>query len=1782
MTNKAPGRKGQQTAVSFRRTAMASAVALAMTPMMMQSANAQMTYSYAPTTGVLAMAGSATAIPYNDEFVINQQLASAPAISALLQGVVVLTTYTTNVPGGTPVVVSGSSATATSIGNEVNPGSAPLGMGNRNPTTIDLLLMKIDGTGSGGVLSSQIRSSVPSGTGVKNTAIQSAVTIGVRSSNQDAATMTVTDNSIASKTILNQARSVLSGDIPPDYTSARTAAITITASAALTSSVSSSVGIDSNQASVSAGGRNSSIAAVSGSEITLDLASSSTALSAGLTLSRNSIESEYTGNSGSNAIAITGGSSSLTGSLAVANVQLNNEDTGVGVRPTAYVTQSQIIADVTDRRVGLSTSLETALSVSRNTVATTSTGNSAGTRVGRSIEAGNSISIADNMEFIGNATTQSNTATVATEIATVTGDIALANAQFNNNTYFNSRTEGVNTAGDPSLQGGLVVTRADTLGTGGSVTSNRNAVTAASTGNLGGSLIAVDNSLFTGLVGANNLQQNGTTPITSLVDAGSVTVNVGNAGATPITGSITASLNTIAASSGGNIAATTVDLTSTNLESSTLGDARATADTSNFGSTSSASGASVSNMQGNYGTASVTSAVTNSFVAANTQATSLVALDALSASSVTLSTNRIESTAVANAAASVVGVGGGNATAQGTVANTQLNSNTVSGAVTNTGVLSRSGAVAGGSTITLSKNIVASGATANDGINLVGSTVDGELTLPTNGLTAAATASVVGSLATSSSALGVASSQSNTGSVSSLTSNLASPIGFATVYAGTLPSPGVSASTIVVDKNAVSSTTRGNLVNNAVDLDGGMKIASGVATAVASIASVQSNSVTGVANSTVENSGSATGVGIQSIGSLSTSTMDVTDNTVTSTTVGNGAQNQITTTGGKLKSTTPVDATGTITLAGSVNNEFSIANLQTDTVSNGRRALVTGVNVGITSNRTAVVDTTTLLVDGNQTNADARNNNAANNLTLSGYSELSSGLGLLNSQSSSTNVSADVVDSLVRITVQGAAPAIGSSSLLLTDNVVRGRATGSVAENTVSADAVTLSGNANVSAGTGVAANGDVIADYGLSNSQTQSGTTSSLVTSPLRITGTAAVYTGSTAIASDNIASSLAQGTSAVNTLSLAADSEAKNLTGVLSSRQTTTQAVTAIVRTDSSGVTPAVISIDGATFNTTPVIVTDNVIEAGAGMNVADNSQTVNGVAGVTGRGVLRGVDFITENLQIGTGTGANVTAQALPGHTGLFADVVNGGPVTVTGNQQKATADVNVATNALEMESKNGISAEGLTNNVQTATGRNTVSATVGSAVSAANFGVTANVPGAAVSITDSAVTVSDNVSEAKAGRNSATNTLKAVAPTLSGTTNPGFETRNAQTAIGAVTSATNVGTVGASTTNATGSSVTVARNRISSLSNANTASSDLTLDIDSGLTGAGLVNNNQQAVGGTIDATVTSAAVGVRGDAISGTTITVFKNVLNADATRNVGTNTLTASGDTVTGNVTAPAFRVLSNQNGAGDVTTMNSLGLIGATQTTTGRANGTTFGVVDNYAIAGSNVNVATNRLVLNALSTLTSTGEVSNTQNSGVAGPTAVTATVGGLIGTPATIGVTAFGVVPNVQTGTPVTVTGNILSAQGGGNTANNTLEAVANSSIGGGVFPVFGVLNSQNNAATVTTTVAYANIGNTVGGTATLVTTTVANNQANALSYGNSASNSLLQSALAGGLNSASSTVNNTQFNSANITATVTGVNIGMAGAGTNRGSTTVVNNSISARAVGNSATNIIGVK
>jgi len=282
---------------------------------------------------------------------------------------------------------------------------------------------------------------------------------------------------------------------------------------------------------------------------------------------------------------------------------------------------------------------------------------------------------------------------------------------------------------------------------------------------------------------------------------------------------------------------------------------------------------------------------------------------------------------------------------------------------------------------------------------------------------------------------------------------------------------------------------------------------------------------------------------------------------------------------------------------------------------------------------------------------------------------------------------------------------------------------------------------------------------------------------------------------------------------------------------------------------------------------------------------------------------------------------------------------------------------------------------------------------------------------------------------------------------------------------------------------------------------------------------------------------------------------------------------------------AADFSVGNQQFGSGDVTAVAMPGTVGAAM---GSVWGGSVAVTGNDVTAKASVNNASNALILSSQSTLSASGAVSNLQTTeGGSGQ----AWIGN--GAPTLVGVAAANLGNNA-----VTVTGNSLNAIAGANQASNVLNATAaNGTAGQGNVASFAVLNQQGNAASMNAVVQNTMIGVTMSGYNTTApvnnfsggygygmnasNASVQGNSVLASGYGNTASNSLGLSAPATAATTASASLVNRQTNSAAISASVQNVSVGIGGSATGS-AVAITGNSVTAQAVGNSATNVLSIK
>ncbi len=1326
-----------------------------------------------------------------------------------------------------------------------------------------------------------------------------------------AAVMVLSGNTLSATTTQNQSTQAFTAVLPASLSAVNgsTSGGADQGSGAASSATTGSINVGTYQAAVATG---ASSAAVSTGTVLLDLKAMTTDATANLTVNSNAINAAYQANNATNQITALAGSSALAGSAVVTNIQANvNSTSGTG-----SVTGSSIRADYRDGGAG-NTDLSGDLTINNNSISGTAAGNTAGARSATGqVLAANSIVLASGVDVAGAGVALNLIAVDTVSTQNLTGGLVVFNGQRN--------------TGSPggltgSVANGQVTVSGDNMIAGGSITATGNSVASAATGNLAGNLISANATSFVAAASAGNIQGNYSTPITASNTGAAITVGVGFAGST-VEGAVTLGSNTIGATAEGNVAATSLSFAGTNLTSRSAGTSNAVADTfagTTLGLADVAAGSSATNIQGNYGAATIGASLTAASVAVNfTSQTAPGTLVTLSNADATVNSNTIQSKVTGNTGATTVALSGTTGDAQAGVSNVQINQSVLQATITNSGAAVDSGGVTLGSAVAVNSNTVAAQATANMGSN----NVSAAFTNLTVGAGAFVATTTDAGVVTNQAALGIASNQNNrsNSTVSNITTGA-----FATANVGSTASGvGVTNSDVNVNNNIGSAASTGNQVANTVSIDvGNLVTSTGAATQIGGISNLQNNLIIGGQDSVTV--GSAAGavplIGVQFQQALTTANVSVASNAVAASATGNTAANRIAVTGGSLASIS--GASGAIsgdsgTGATSVNNEFALVNRQNDGADGGgRNAAAQSVMIGINSTGAVAggITGSNLTVQNNRVTAEVRNNNATNAIAFTGATSLDTGAGVLNLQSSSVPASADMTS---QIRINSAALAVGSSNLALTGNTSQALAVGSSAANSINAAATNLSGNALIPATTGgsaITALGltTANADYGIANAQTQSGSVSAVAETVNQIGLSAAAITGGAATLTGNAINAVAQATSATNGLALSG-TNANGLTGAVVSSQTTDGDVEAVQTRPGA----ATFLITGASTSGTPLVVANNAILVSAGQNEAFNTQSVRGTTvsgGARGNNdssfsaisgdAATGSDFTVLNVQGGNG---NVSSTANPGLIGVNVSAaalgITGSSVSVSDNTVLAKSTVNNASNALNLEATGALNATGAVSNVQNVTG-----GAVTALVNTGNIGVSPAV--ATVALNGTAATVSGNLVTAQAGANSAANALNAVAgSSIAGggansaiasaagvsSTDTTFAVLNFQTNA-ATANATITGmTIGISTGAAPAgllfnTTASVQGNQLLAYGYGNSANNTLGMSALPGtLNQATAGINNVQVNTASINAAIASSVVGLNsGGSTSGGAVIVSSNTSTAQSIGNSATNRIAA-------------------------------------------------------------------------------------------------------------------------------------------------------------------------------------------------------------------------------------------------------------------------------------------------
>lgn len=1570
------------------------------------------------------------------EGMLDASIAAVPIGSSLTGG------------GVSPVTVSNNTLQSLAFGNQT---SSSTGLSLLTSSLLSRNLQSLSGT----IIPASTDPVAPAAIGsLSVSATVSGSSAFITQSGMQSADLALTGNTLKASTQLNVADTRVSGAVPSGFTSAATGSSEVAFDAggasigtptAITSQAGTTgtVNLSTLQSTFSA----SPTATVSASNVTLTVSgtpvvgeAATSQFTNDASVNGNTLSATTGINTATSIFQAEAGSAAWTGSVSVTNLQ--NASTVDGTTDSlASVSGSAVTADL---RFGLNgqTDLTGSLTLSDNKISATSTGNSAGARTtSGAIAAGNAITFDGGADVTGSASGTGTSVNLASGTAQAVADLTLLNAQANAASSFTT-----------TVTDGGVTSRTDNLA-GGTLTQSGNAITASSTANLAGNLVSAGQggsvANFTASVAALNVQSNTGLASTASVESSAVSAVVGIADAVP-TGTVTLSNNTLAATAEGNLGVTTVALKADNLTvSGTLGEGatQGVTLTPATGSASAGLGVVALSAQSNAG-GSLTANNEGTSVSLSFNDQALVPADVdISAMNATLSGNRLQSTATANSASTSATLEGSNGTGlSAAVGNSQRNTDMAvsagAGATTPLAVSLTAGAVTA-STLTLADNSLSAAATGNSASSRLSvslATASGDAALSPS-----ATASVGSTAVTSLADVALANSQIN--DTTDVTAAMAGRVSLDVGAVGSV----ANTSTLVVSTNQIGATAEVNRASNALALDVGTL--SGMTSALASQQVISDSDATAYTVGTVE----------LLAGAVAGSALTASANTVKSTTLGNGVNNELSLKGTSASGTgtVPTSALAGATTASTV-ADASLTNVQS--ASGATLSAATGVSsvapAAVSLDLGAVSGASTLNLRDSTVSATTSVNSASNALSLDITNVTGMTAGLASAQTLSDSTANAVTYGLVGVN----AASLTGSSATVSGNATAATVFGNSADNSLSLTAAVASGRdvtPALTVGTSSAAAGDVV----VANNQTVSGTVvpasgeDPATRSPAVLSaisdGTVNISTGpsgalatSTLTLSGNSVSAYTSANSASNEVALNVTDLTAASAGV-ASRQVidiadVTSASTGSVLLQGGAVTGSALTLSGNTVKSTSLgNVADNQLSL-AGTNATGSSAVVAGTASATaGTSATTQADVAVANLQSSSDIALSATTVGAAGID--VGTVLADSALTLSNNTTSALALSNSASNTLDLASTNvnDMAAAVVSSQRTIGTVDATVSAANPMAPTSAAFLIDAT------SATSTPVVLSKNTFSAVAGMNEAFNTLTAAGATLLGnggtpsssvgvasTTGVDFSVVNAQSGEGSVSALADPGTIGF-TGSLTGGSLSITENTVLAKASVNTASNQLTLAATSRLEATAAVNN-VQVMDSVVSATVVDSAnapsiLGATLTSGGASTVAVSDNRVTAQATGNLASNALNAtavSGISSSGSSVQPTFAVLNSQ-------TTQATGSIAAV------LNGTNLGASLNGT--GGSTSVQGNQMVAlaygNSVDNVIGMSALPGGLNTASAAITSVQYNMASISATVSGASLAASGTVSGTGT---ANVSGNTITAQVVGNRSVNSIAA------------------------------------------------------------------------------------------------------------------------------------------
>lgn len=850
--------------------------------------------------------------------------------------------------------------------------------------------------------------------------------------------------------------------------------------------------------------------------------------------------------------------------------------------------------------------------------------------------------------------------------------------------------------------------------------------------------------------------------------------------------------------------------------------------------------------------------------------------------------------------------------------------------------------------------------------------------------------------------------------------------------------------------------------------------------------------------------------------------------------------------------------------------------LQADSLNTGASTKLTDNT--IQSRATGVITANTMTVDATTVTLAAPDGDVATTIA-SNAGTMEAAYAMLNDQQVAGDVTATTVaestSSAIKLNVTETAGVIGGSTVQNDSNTLSARAQGATTANTL-----TLSVSGTLSQATqDPAVAGDIANAAAIGNVQTVSdgadvkatvdtGTADSIVTS------VAGVLTSSSLSSSSNRLQATAEGATAINkltasatTLTLGADTGtgAKAPASVYDAATATATADSAfsVANVQNSGdgtisaklLDPATVAtnVDG-NVSASSVAANGNGFDAFATSNKATNSVALSGTTVTTDAGIVSAQSSNADVVSlIGYSDAASPAAGTSPDDAGVTIDLggtVDDSAVSVNANVIRGSAVANTSSNTLTASANSltgdGTAVQASASGDTSASGDSTATGdyslanwqSLGSSATsttkiAASYGIDQadNEDGDQL-LSDSRLSVSNNVQFGEALGNSATNRIALTATDSGSGIDPTAALSNVQD----------------------GDTADVeASSRMNVFANGEALNSSIALNNNSN-TSLGVINNASN--------TVSVSAVKLDG----------------ANSTASFATGTDTATAD----------YAMLNLQSAGGDLDSTATTTLFNTDYADTAGALGTEDSKV---AING---NATTAEASANRVANVMQFSAVDNGATAALGNSQSSTASVDATATTTATFAIKTTGADNVAVDGSAVNMDGNSTTALARGNSASNamtysvgaTYSGVDGAAITGtsSAAATAVVLNDQYNGGAVNALAQNAvySVAFNDGASGTAASGSAfsnSNNAVNALAYGNSAVNSLNMSTFGAGL--PSSAVSSVQANNGVVTATATGVQFSMAATGSTTGSVMrSTGNSVTAQAVGNSSVSTIG--